>query len=70
LALFRSNGCISCHLDEGRTEGIGLKLQGTTRDDAYIRNQIATGRNAMPPFPNITEAQKTDIIAYIRSLGN
>ncbi|NWJ95562.1 MAG: c-type cytochrome [Chloroflexi bacterium] len=68
LTLFRANGCIACHLNEGRTAGIGLKLQGTTRDDTYIRNQIKTGRNAMPPFPQITEDQKTDIIAYIRSL--
>ncbi|NWJ96896.1 MAG: cytochrome c [Chloroflexi bacterium] len=69
LALFKSNNCTSCHLDEGRTEGIGLKLQGTTRDDTYIRNQITTGRNLMPAFPTVTDAQKTDLIAYIRYLS-
>ena len=70
LALFRLNGCVMCHLNEGRTAGpVCPQLKGTTRDDTYIRNQIALGRNAMPSFPSVTEDQKTDIIAYIRYLS-
>lgn len=68
LKLFNSNNCGLCHPNGGKTAGTGLKLQGTTRDDAYIRAQLKNGKGAMPAYPKLTEQEQTDIIAYIRSL--
>lgn len=68
LALFNSNTCGTCHLQGGKAKGIGPALINSPRDDAYIRNQLKNGKGQMPAYPNLTEAQQTDIIAYIRSI--
>jgi mono/diheme cytochrome c family protein len=60
--------CAQCHANGGRAAGVGPVLAGTQRDDAYIRNQLKNGKGAMPAYPNLTEAQQNDLIAYIRSL--
>ena len=67
--LFVAN-CQACHPSGGRVAGVGPKLQGTTRDDAYIHSNIRNGRNAMPAFSTdqISDQQINDLIAYIRSL--
>jgi mono/diheme cytochrome c family protein len=67
--LFTTN-CQACHPSGGRVAGVGPKLLGTTRDDAYIQSNIRNGRNAMPAFSpdQISDQQIQDLIAYIRSL--
>ena len=68
LKLFQANNCGLCHANGGRTAGTGPVLAGTPRDDDYIRNQLKNGKAPMPAFPQLTEQQQTDLIAYIRSL--
>ncbi len=68
LALFNSNTCGTCHLQGGKAKGIGPALINSPRDDAYIRTQLKNGKGQMPAYPNLTEDQQTDIIAYIRSI--
>jgi ubiquinol-cytochrome c reductase cytochrome b subunit len=70
LKAFTASGCVACHPSNGKVAGVGPKLLGTTRDDAYIRNNIRNGLNAMPAFTTdqVSDQQITDLIAYIRSL--
>ncbi|HEX2912911.1 MAG TPA: cytochrome b N-terminal domain-containing protein [Chloroflexia bacterium] len=70
LKVFQSNGCAACHPNGGRAAGVGPKLAGTTRDDAYITGNIRNGRGQMPAFSadQVSDQDITNVIAYIRSL--
>ena len=68
--LFTANGCVACH-GVNLEGGIGPKLAGRTAADLTeerIRTQISDGRGAMPPFPQLTDAQVMNIMAFIRSV--
>jgi mono/diheme cytochrome c family protein len=68
--VFASHGCGFCHENGGRSAGKGPQLMGTARDDSFITFRIKHGKEAlMPAFgSSLTDAQITDVIAYIRSL--
>ncbi len=62
--------CGWCHSDGGRAAGKGPQLMNTTRDDAYLRSRIKSGKpGAMPAFgETFSDAQIDQIITYIRQL--
>ncbi len=62
--------CNVCHPNGGRVAGIGPKLAATTRDEAYIRNNIRMGKGTMPAFgpDQVSDQQLNDIVAYIKNL--
>ncbi len=60
--------CAGCHPNGGKNKGVGPVLLGTKRDDAYIHNQLKNGKGAMPAYPNLTDEQQNQLIAYIRSI--
>ncbi len=67
--LFVDNGCTVCHAED-LSGGIGPALAGRTVDDLTeerIRQQLGEGGNGMPPFPDLTEVQIGQLIAFIRS---
>ena len=67
--LFIANGCTVCHAED-LSGGIGPALGGRTVDDLTeerIRQQLGEGGNGMPPFPDLTEVQIGQLIAFIRS---
>ncbi len=68
LKVFQANGCGGCHLNNGKVKGIGPVLANTTRDDAYIRNNLKNGKGAMPPYPQIQGADLDNLVAYIKNL--
>jgi cytochrome c551/c552 len=68
LVVFNANGCVACHPNGGRQAGVGPRLQGTARDNAYITNVIKNGRGTMPAYPQLNDTQINDLIAYMRSL--
>ena len=66
---FTSFGCIACH-GADLSGGIGPMLAGRTPDDLTedrIREQAKQGGNGMPAFPNMTEQELQNFIAFIRS---
>ena len=66
---FTAFGCIACH-GADLSGGIGPKLAGRTPDDLpeeRIREQAKQGGNGMPAFPNMTEQELQNFIAFIRS---
>ena len=66
---FTALGCIACHgADLGG--GIGPELRNRTVEnlpDSRIREQAMQGGNGMPAFPNMTEQELQNFIAFIRS---
>ena len=70
LAVFKSANCGGCHSNLGKAAGVGPKLTGTNKDDAYIKNIIRNGKSPMPAHSTdeVSDQQITDITAYIRSL--
>lgn len=62
--------CMGCHVNGGLQAGRGPKLEGTTRDDEYIRNNIRNGRGIMPAYApdRISDPDIVNVIAYIRAL--
>ena len=67
--LFIANGCTVCHADD-LSGGIGPALAGRTVEDLTeerIRQQLGEGGNGMPPFPDLSEVQIGQLIAFIRS---
>ena len=66
---FTALGCIACH-GADLSGGIGPKLAGRTTDDLpeeRIRSQAMQGGSGMPAFPNLTEQELQNFIAFIRS---
>ncbi len=70
LKVFQANACVSCHPANGRSAGIGPKLAATTRDEAYIKNNVRNGKGQMPAYTTeqINEQQLEDVTAYVKSL--
>jgi mono/diheme cytochrome c family protein len=68
--LFADSGCGWCHEEGGKVAGKGPKLEGTTRDDHFIKYRITHGKEgAMPSFGHqFNDQQIAELIAYIRSL--
>lgn len=73
-AVFQAN-CIACHGENGR--GIGKGKPDFTdaawqakESDAALLDVIANGHHNMPPFKDkLTEQQRKDVLAYIRTLA-
>lgn len=66
---FTALGCIACH-GADLSGGIGPQLAGRTVDDLpeeRIRSQAMQGGAGMPAFPNLTEQELQNFIAFIRS---
>ena len=66
---FTALGCIACH-GADLSGGIGPELRKRTVDnlpDSRIREQAMQGGNGMPAFPNMTEQELQNFIAFIRS---
>ncbi len=66
---FTALGCIACHGTD-LSGGIGPELRKRTVDDlpdSRIREQAMQGGNGMPAFPNMTEQELQNFIAFIRS---
>ena len=66
---FTAFGCIACHGTD-LSGGIGPELRNRTPEDlpeARIREQAMQGGNGMPAFPNMTEQELQNFIAFIRS---
>ena len=68
--LFADAGCGWCHEQGGKVAGKGPKLEGTSRDDHFIKYRITHGKEgAMPSFgAQFNDQQIAELIAYIRSL--
>ena len=68
--LFEQNGCIACH--GANLQGVvGPRLAGRTRanlTEDRMRTQIRTGGGRMPSFAQLSDAEITQIIAFIRSV--
>lgn len=66
---FTALGCIACHGTD-LSGGIGPELRNRTIEslpDSRIREQAMQGGNGMPAFPNMTEQELQNFIAFIRS---
>lgn len=66
--LYLQNNCNTCHPAEGRAGGVGPRLSTTSLGDDAIRTTIGKGRAAMPAYPQYSDAQLNQLIAYIRAL--
>ena len=70
--------CSVCHnADSTETKvGPGLKglfkmaklVNGKPVTEANVREMISTGGNGMPPFSDMSDGDKSDLIAYLKSL--
>ena len=66
---FTALGCIACHGTD-LSGGIGPELRNRTVEDLSedrIREQAMQGGNGMPAFPNLSEQELQNFIAFIRS---
>ncbi|MDE2903428.1 MAG: c-type cytochrome [Chloroflexota bacterium] len=66
---FTAMGCIACHGTD-LSGGIGPELRNRTVEDlseAHIREQARQGGSGMPAFPNLSEQELQNFIAFIRS---
>jgi mono/diheme cytochrome c family protein len=68
-SLYVTQGCASCHALEGRGGPVGPRLVGV--DDETVANRVRQGPVGMPRFSaaGLTDAEISDITAYLRSLG-
>jgi cbb3-type cytochrome c oxidase subunit III len=75
--LFQSN-CVVCHGADGTgtPTGKSLKAPDLNSDqvqkmtDAQIADQIANGKNNMPPFKNtLSKDQISSLVAYVKTFG-
>lgn len=69
------NSCAGCHGADGKTVGgagpatnalTSAAIQGKT--DAVLSDSIKNGKGNMPPYSTLSDAQITNVIAFIRSL--
>ena len=62
--------CGFCHSDGGRAAGKGPQLMNSPRDDDFLRDRIAGGKQgAMPAFGGaFTGPQIDQMVKYIRAL--
>jgi cytochrome c6 len=72
---FKSN-CVVCHGTDGTGTATGKALKAPDLSseavqkltDAQIADQIANGKNNMPPFKStLSKDQITDLVAYLRT---
>ena len=77
-AAFKAN-CATCHGPDGSGDtSIGKSLNIPDLRSAEIQklseteiaNVISSGKNAMPPFKNLSKAQIHSLVAYIRGLAS
>ena len=68
-SLYVTQGCASCHALEGRGGIVGPKIAGI--DHETIATRVRQGAVGMPKFSTtgLTDAEITDIAAYLGSLG-
>lgn len=63
------NACHSIGTDEPRQEDAGPLWTDLAKKDAdYLLTAINRPHDFMPDFPQLSEADKSDLIAYIQSL--
>ncbi len=80
-AVFESR-CAVCHGADGRGDGPAGKAMKpnpaanfsdkkfmSSRTDAQFSEAIKKGLNAMPPFASMSDKERRDVIAYIRTSG-
>lgn len=69
------NSCAGCHGADGKTVGgagpatdalTSAAIQGKT--DAVLSDSIKNGKGNMPAYSTLSDAQITNVIAFIRSL--
>ncbi|WNJ16627.1 SirB2 family protein [Pontibacter sp. G13] len=66
--LFKQYNCISCHGEDGALGLSGAKkLSESVATDAEIAELLANGKNAMPPYPGLTEDEVKALTAYVKS---
>jgi ubiquinol-cytochrome c reductase cytochrome b subunit len=71
LEVFNSQGCAACHTIDGvgGTGGPGLSRAGFRWDEASIRAQIVTPKDAsMPAYDKLSPQALDDLVAYLVSL--
>lgn len=70
LATKWCNACHSIGNEEPRQEDAGpLFTDLAKKDKSYLETAINRPHDFMPDFPQLTEVDKSDLIAYIRSLA-
>lgn len=63
------NACHSIGVDEPRQEDAGPQFAELARRDAdYLRSAIDRPHDFMPDFPQLSDADKADLVAYIRTV--
>ena len=78
-ALFNGRGCADCHYAERVDGKIGPGLKGLFRRDqlpvsgweateSSVRKQIRTPFRAMPAYPDFSEDQIRDLLAFLKTL--
>ena len=67
--VFAANGCSGCHTLSvaGATGTVGPNLDQTQLDEAGIVAVVRNGRNAMPPFGQLSEDELEGVAKYILS---
>jgi cytochrome c len=71
--------CTFCHFTDTTDRKVGPGLQGLFRrerlpvsgdpvSEARVRRQIRQGSGAMPPHPQLNEADITALVAYLKTL--
>jgi mono/diheme cytochrome c family protein len=65
--VFTTSACGSCHvLSAANASGtIGPNLDETKPDEALIEDRVVNGKGAMPAFPQLTEQQVDDVVAFV-----
>ncbi|WP_027003497.1 SirB2 family protein [Hugenholtzia roseola] len=67
--IYASAGCVACHGDDGALGLSGAKsLQASTLTTAEIENIIRNGKNAMPAYKTLTDAQVKALVEHVESL--
>ena len=79
VGLFNGQGCADCHYADRVDRKIGPGLKGLFESDALpvskwkaneenVRKQIKTPFRAMPAYPDLTEDQLGDLVAFLKTL--
>lgn len=73
-AVFTAQGCPVCHGANGKMTPPGGDEPFTApavqaQTDVQLRNVIKSGKGSMPAYPNLTDKQLADVVAYIRQLA-
>lgn len=64
------DNCLTCHGNNGEAQPGFPSLQKTTLSLEEIKKIIITGRGDMPPFPNITEPQLSQLAELVKRFSN